>query len=109
METGIAFGLTSANVRTFRDLATKAHALELMTRKMPAFHHEIVRRVPNRTTFNTVDCDKKNQDTRSSRDKRSEGKESWNQSRDRYGGKRLRMLDSHEVFEFDKEDVVSMM
>ncbi|MGV8000563.1 hypothetical protein PJP08_29610, partial [Mycobacterium kansasii] len=54
METGIAFGLTSADIRTFRDLATKAHALEIMTHKMPAFHYETTRRASGRMNVHTV-------------------------------------------------------
>ncbi|MGV7343292.1 hypothetical protein PJI17_31850, partial [Mycobacterium kansasii] len=72
METGITFGLTSTDIKTFRDLATKAHTLELMTRKMPAFHHETARRMPNRMVINTVDRDKRIKDTRDSREKRPE-------------------------------------
>ncbi|XP_058103505.1 uncharacterized protein LOC131247080 [Magnolia sinica] len=55
METGIAFGLTSVDIKTFRDLATKAHALELMTKKMPAFHYETSRRGHDRLMANVLD------------------------------------------------------
>ncbi|MGV7927205.1 hypothetical protein PJO48_29570, partial [Mycobacterium kansasii] len=77
-----------------------------MTHKMPAFHYETTQRASGRMNVHTVNRDRKDKDAKNSRDKKPERRGGWDQSRNRYDGKRRKMLDSHEGFDFDKEDVI---
>ncbi|MGV7989067.1 hypothetical protein PJP10_32360, partial [Mycobacterium kansasii] len=57
---------------------------------------------------NVVDHEKRGQDTREMRGKKTERREESNCPRSRFNDKRPRSLNSHEGFAFEKEDVVPM-